>query len=105
MLRLLSLGQEVPENLLSRFIVYLERSGFKEEQIIMTIETLPIHLKKTVMSTLDIFVEKGEKIGVVKTLAKTTRNMLLEGFSVDTICKLLEVTPEFVTRIQKEFKK
>ena len=56
MLRLLSLGQEVPENLLSRFIVYLERSGFKEEQIIMTIETLPIHLKKTVMSTLDIFV-------------------------------------------------
>jgi hypothetical protein len=103
MLRLLSLGQEVPENLLSRFIVYIfERSGFKEEQITMTIETLPIQLKKTVMSTLDIFVEKGEKIGVGKTLDKTTRNMLLEGFSVDTICKLLEVTPEFVARVQKE---
>jgi len=31
--------------------------------------------------------------------------MLLEGFSVATICKILEVTPDYVVRIQKELTK
>jgi hypothetical protein len=113
-LSLLSLAQQVPENLLSNLNVYMfERSGLKEEQIIVIIETLPIALKKTVMSTLDIFVEKGkkmgietgEKIGFDKALQKNTRNMLFEGFSTETICKVLEVTPEYVARIQKELVK
>jgi hypothetical protein len=103
MLRLLSLAQQVPENLLSNLIVYIfGRSGLKEEKIIVIIETLPITLKKTVMSTLDIFVEKGEKIGVEKTLNRNTRNMLLKGLTVDTICELLEVSPEYVASVQKE---
>lgn len=69
------------------------------------IETMPITVKATIMSTLDIFVEKGEKIGFDKALRRNTRNMLLEGFSVDTICKVLEVTPDYVARVQKELSK
>ncbi len=57
------------------------------------------------MSTLDIFVEKGEKIGFDKALRRNTRNMLLEGFSVNTICKVLEVTPDYVAGVQKELSK
>ncbi|WP_159477975.1 Rpn family recombination-promoting nuclease/putative transposase [Dyadobacter sp. 3J3] len=110
LLRLLSIPEHVPENLLSKFIVYIfESSGFKEEQIIMTIETLPLELKNTVMSTLDIFVEKGKKIGrqegVNETLFKNTQNMLLKGFAVDTICDILEVTPDYVARVQNEMSK
>jgi hypothetical protein len=51
---------------------------------------------------LDIFVEKGEKIGFEKALRKNTRNMLLKGLTVDTICELLEVSPEYVASVQKE---
>jgi hypothetical protein len=66
------------------------------------IVTLPTTLKKTVMSTLENFVEKGEEFGIDKTLLKNTRNMLFEGFSIDTICKILGVTPDYVTRVQSE---
>ena len=113
-LRLLQLSDNAPENLQSSLIVYtFGRSGLKEEQIIAIIETLPITVKATIMSTLDIFVEKGEKIGVEKgekigfdkALQRNTRNMLFEGFSVNIICKVLEVTPEYVARVQKELAK
>lgn len=117
-LRIFSLLDDADENLQNKFIVYIfERSRWNEERLIMLIETLPKTLKKTVMSTMDILLEKGKRIGVAegkkigleigveKTLLKTTRSMILEGFSVDIICKVLEVNADFVNQVKSEFKK
>ena len=68
------------------------------------------------MSTLDIFLEKGKKIGLEegiekgveigldKALYKNTRSMLLKGFPKETICDALEVTMEYVAKIREEIK-
>ncbi len=66
------------------------------------------------MSTLDIFktegeqigLQKGEQIGLQKGEDKKTKatcvNMIQLGFDDDTICRVLEVTPEFIAEVRKE---
>jgi hypothetical protein len=72
-------------------------------------EQLPPNIKKTVMSTADIFVEKGKKIGLEEgrkeKTEKSVRNMLREGSTMEFICKVLAVTPDYVARIRKELDK
>lgn len=49
------------------------------------------------MNTLDIFVEKGKR----EKTEKVVRNMLREGSRTEFICKVLEVTPDYVARIRE----
>lgn len=123
-LRMLLLAGDEGENLQSRLIVYIfERSGLKEERIIEIVETLPKHIKTTVMSTLDIFVEKGKKIGFEKgieeglqkgieeglqkgrqeSVEKVVRNLLrISHLSDEQIAAAAEVTPEYVAHIREQ---
>ncbi len=67
-------------------------------------------MRADVQSTLDIFVEKGRKEGLQEghlkgrreEREKAVRNMIREGFETEVICKIQEVTPEYVTRIRRE---
>jgi len=53
------------------------------------------------MTTLDIFVEKGR----LEKTEKAVRNMIRKGSTIEFICEILEVTPEYVARIRKEIEK
>lgn len=66
---MLILAEEAPKNLQKSFAVYLfERSKLNEEVITQLLESLPLILKETVMSTAESFVEKGKRIGIEKGL-------------------------------------
>jgi predicted transposase/invertase (TIGR01784 family) len=67
---------EGPEGLKSPFIIYLFcRAKLKEAEIIELAESLPESLKKTVMSTADILIEKGH----IKGKLEGKREGILEG--------------------------
>ena len=101
--RILVLSENAPKNLQENLIIYLfDNSKLMGDKVLEILETLPLIIKETVMSTLDIFIEKGKKEGVDQTLHKNTLNMLLKGFSIDIICEVLEVTPEYVIKIRNE---
>lgn len=63
------------------------------------------------MNTLEVFVQKGEQIGLERGLErglkkgeqrkaeKTCRNMIAQGFDYSIIAKLLEVDMAFVEKI------
>lgn len=48
------------------------------------------------MSTADVLVEKGKR----EKTEKAIRNMIREGSTTEFICKVLEVSPEYVVRIR-----
>ncbi len=99
-------------NLQSGLIVYLfKRSGLEEKGIREIIEALPTTLRDTVMSTADMFIEKGKKIGFEKGVeegiekGKTdfVTNMLQNtDFSFAKIAALANVSEEFVSNIRKQ---
>ncbi len=109
---ILSLAIGVRENLESNLIVYtFGVSGLKEEEIITLIEEIPVTIKSTVMNTLDIFVEKGKKIGLQEGLLKghqektekIVRNLVRSsGLTDEQIAGAAEVPVEYVARIRKE---
>lgn len=59
---------------------------------------MPASMKKRAMTTWDYLVEDGRQ----KEREKAVRNMILGGFETELICKILEVTPDYVARIRKE---
>lgn len=98
---ILSLVTDAQKNLQNSIIVYtFGVSGLEEDQIITLIEETPVTIKSTVMNTLDIFVEKGRK----QQTEKAVRNMIAEGLPTELICKVLEVTPDYVARIREALK-
>ena len=77
---ILSMTQGVNKNLQSNLIVYIfVTSGLEEQRIVAILETLPLTIKETVMSTLDIFVEKGKRIGREEGLAEGRVKGIAEG--------------------------
>ena len=92
-----------PENLLELLIVYFfEISKSDEPKIIEILESVPDTIKNKIMSTLDIFFEKGRIEGSDKTLFRNAKNMLVKGFAVNVICEVLEVTPDFIEKVRLE---
>ncbi|GAA4442401.1 hypothetical protein GCM10023091_29180 [Ravibacter arvi] len=100
---ILSLAMETQQNLRTSLFVYtFGVSGLKEDGINGILEDVPANIKHTVMNTLDIFVEKGKKIGLQEKTEKAIRNMILEDLPVALICRIQEVTPAYVARIREE---
>ncbi len=106
----------VESNLYSNLIVYIfESSGLDEVRILAILEKLPIKIKDRVMSTLDIFVEKGIKIGEEKGIKigeekgrqeereKTARNLIkISNLSDEQIATATDLSLEHVARLRKE---
>jgi predicted transposase/invertase (TIGR01784 family) len=112
---ILSLAMGSGENLNHNIIVYIFGvSGLKEEEINEILEDVPANIKHTVMNTLDIFVEKGKKIGLEEGLDKgrqektetVIRNLLQSsGLSEEQIASAAEVTVAYVAQIREELDK
>jgi len=100
--RLLMLLEGVSGNLQSGLVVYLfERSGLGEKKIRSIVEGLPNTLKDTVMSTADMFIEKGKKLGLEKSKTDFVTNLLKNtDFDQTKIAALANVSEEFVRNIQ-----
>lgn len=111
---ILSLAMDAEKNLQSNIIVYtFGVSGLKEEEINRLIEEIPLTVKSTVMNTLDIFIEKGKKIGhqdgIIegdkKKTDKIVRNLVKSsGLTNEQIASAAEVTVDFVARIREALK-
>jgi predicted transposase/invertase (TIGR01784 family) len=104
---ILSLAMDTQENLRTSLFVYtFGVSGLEEDRINGILEDVPTNIKDTVMNTLDIFVEKGKKIGLEagrqEKTEKAVRNMIQEGLPTELISKVLEVSPDYVARIHQE---
>ena len=73
------------------------------------LNSLPPPVKSSVMSIFDIYEAKGLEQGLEQGLEKgkteTKRhacaNMIRLGFDVEAVCKVLEVTPEFVDEVRQ----
>ncbi len=101
--RLLVWSEDVSENLQKGFIVYLfDQSKLGENKILKIMETLPSTVRKTIESAVDYWREEGRHEGEQKKTEKAVRNMLGEGLPIELICKVQEVTPDYVTRIRKQ---
>jgi predicted transposase/invertase (TIGR01784 family) len=97
MLQMLILTEKTSADLQRSFAVYLfNRSGLKEVEIRQLLESLPGALKKTVMSTLDILIEKGRK--------EEARNIALamkqEGMPLEQISKFTKLTVEEIKKLK-----
>ena len=109
---ILKLAGETDQNLQTSLIVYtFVNSELSEQQIVELITSLPAQIKETVMSTLDIFVEKGRKEGKLEgkiegQLEKTqnaVRNLIKQSLLTDEqIASALEVTVNYVADIRKQ---
>lgn len=105
MLQVLILTEKASADLQRSFAVYLfNRSGLKEIEIRQLLESLPGALKKTVMSTLDIFVEKGRKEGLLEGKLEEARNIALamkqEGMPLEQISKFTKLTVEEIRKLK-----
>jgi hypothetical protein len=99
---ILKLAGEMEQNLQTSLIVYtFVNSELSEQQIIELITSLPTQIKATVMSTLDIFVEKGRKEGTENAV----RNLIKQSVLTDEqIASALEVTVKYVADIRRQIK-
>ncbi len=99
---ILSLAMDIPKNLQTPLFVYtFEVSELEEEQIIQLLEEVPANIKRTVMSTADVFIEKGKKIGDQQKTEKIVRNLVKSsGLSDEQIASAAEVTVDYVARIR-----
>lgn len=96
---ILRLADEAGADLQTSLIVYIfVNSGLKKEEILKIIRMAPVTIKKTAMTTWDYLLEEGME----QKTEKVVRNMIHEGFETEVICKILEVSPEYVDRIRKE---
>ncbi|MBX2921963.1 MAG: Rpn family recombination-promoting nuclease/putative transposase [Chitinophagaceae bacterium] len=117
---LLILASAGPKALQKGFIIYLySRGDLKEENVL---NSLPEPIKKTIMSTLDIYIEKGRKKGIEEGIEKGIekgikkgiekkslefiQNLLSAGkFSVSEIAGFAGVTESFVKKVRTSLKK
>ena len=103
---ILKLAGEIDQNLQTSLIVYtFVNSELSEHQIIELITSLPSQIKETVMSTLDVFVEKGRKEGDQKRTENAVRNLIKQSLlSDDQIASAMEVTVNYVADIRRQIK-
>ncbi|WP_026632692.1 hypothetical protein [Dyadobacter alkalitolerans] len=113
---ILKLAGGIDQNLQTSLIVYtFVNSELSEQQIVELITSLPAQIKETVMSTLDIFVEKGRKEGLKEGELKgklegqqektenAVRNLIKQSLLTDQqIASALEVTVNYVANIRKQ---
>lgn len=108
--QLLVLAAEGPKILQKGFIIYLYSRGRLKEKIL---NSLPESIKKNVMNTLDIYVEKGRKEGMEKGIEKgmekgmekksfeVVQNLITElGLSDKQAARIAEVPEAFVKKIR-----
>ena len=109
-LKMLFLAEDASQNLQKNFAVYLfGRSELKEEDIRKLLDFLSTNLKNNVMSTLDIFIEKGMEIGLkigIENLEKknyeVVKNLLaINKLTISEIAKTAAVTEAFVKYVQQ----
>lgn len=100
--RILILAQEASEKLQKNLIIYLfSNSSLQEEQILEIIESLPLILKETIMSTLDILIEKGIEKGIEKAKTDVVKNLLLNtDFSSSKIAALTGISEALVNNVK-----
>ena len=110
---ILNLAGEMDQNLQTSLIVYtFVNSELSEQQIIELTRSLPVQIKETVMSTLDIFVEKGRKQGIEEAKREVqqktenaARNLIKQSLLNDEqIASALEVTVNYVADIRQQIK-
>lgn len=96
---LLLMASAGPKGLQKGFIIYLySRGELKEKKIL---NSLPEPIKKTIMSTLDIYIEKGRKEGLEKGAEQFVKNLLSNtDFTIAKIASLANVTEAFVKKIK-----
>lgn len=112
---ILELANEASTDLRTNLIVYIfVNSGLKRNEILKIINMAPVAIKNRAMTTLDYLLEEGRKIGIelgreegllegrYEERGKAVRNMLLKGSTVEFICEVLEVSPDYVDRIRVE---
>jgi hypothetical protein len=59
--------------------------------------------QKTVMSTAEIFIEKGRREGIEKKGHEVVKNLLIAGkFTIAEIANFANVTEDFVCRVKKD---
>ncbi|MBX2921334.1 MAG: hypothetical protein KF746_04005 [Chitinophagaceae bacterium] len=101
-----------PKELQKGFIIYLySRGDLKEENIL---NSLPEPIKKTIMSTLDIYIEKGRKKGIEEGIEKgiekakqdVIENLILRlGLSDKQAADIAEVPVSFIKKVRASLKK
>ncbi len=93
-------------NQLEQLTVYFfENSNSSEAVATRIIELIPEQLKDKIMSTFDRYELKGMEKGMETSKIAFVKNLLSNtDFTVSQIAKLVEVTEEFVIRIQSEAK-
>jgi len=109
---ILKLAGETDQNLQTSLIVYtFVNSELSEQQITKLIASLPTQIKETVMSTLDVFIEKGRKEGELKgkiegqqeKTENAVRNLIKQSLLNDEqIASALEVPVKYVTDVRRE---
>jgi len=105
--QLLVLASQGPRNLQKGFIIYLYSRGRLEEKIL---NSLPESIKKNVMNTLDIYIEKGRKEGMEKGMEKKSfevvENLITElGLSDKQAAHIAEVSETFVKKVRTALRK
>jgi len=125
-LRMLILAENAPESLQRSFLIYLfGRGEIKAESVYKLLESLSDTLKENIMSTLDIFMEKGRKegieigidkgiekgiekgirIGVEKKNYDIVKNLIIKmGLSDSQAAEVAEVSVAFVAKVREELK-
>jgi hypothetical protein len=77
--------------------------GRLEEKIL---NSLPDPIKKDVMNTLDIYIEKGRKEGIEKGKEQIVQNLISTGkFTVQEIANLGGVPEAFVKKVRSSMNK
>jgi predicted transposase/invertase (TIGR01784 family) len=110
-LKMLVLMATASQGLQKSFIVYLfGRSQLREAAIRTLFESLSGTTKNTIMSTLDIFIEKGRKEGFEKGEEKKSyevvKNLLSANkFTVPEIANFANVSEAFVLKVREEMSK
>ena len=90
-------------NLVKSFFVYFNQVvGLSREKIINLYQALPPPIKSDAMSTHDIILEEGIKIGQKTRNENATVNLIKEEMPNDFICRVLEVSNEFVEKLRKK---
>ncbi len=104
---ILSLASGAAENLQIPLYIYtFEVSELEEDQITELMEEVSANIKTNVMTTADVFVEKGKKIGLeegdrIRT-EKIVHNLIKStGLSDEQIAAAAEVTVSYVARIRE----
>ncbi|MBX2922535.1 MAG: Rpn family recombination-promoting nuclease/putative transposase [Chitinophagaceae bacterium] len=113
---LLLLASAGPKELQKGFIIYLYSRGKLEEKKVLN--SLPEPIKKTIMSTLDIYIERGRKEGIKEGIGKgiekgiekgreqVVQNLLAAGkFSLSEIAGFAGVTESFVKKVRAALQK